>query len=70
MVGNQCIKASSGEREIVPDTFLYQKGILLPHISANKSYQNLESLYLGFNLNLNYFHLEKFLYIERQNQLF
>lgn len=66
VVGNQCNKVSSGEREIVSDTFLYRKGILLPHTSANKSYQNLESLYSGFNLNWNYFHLEKlFLYIEK-----
>lgn len=53
---------------MVTDNFLYQNGILLPHISANKSYQNLESLYLGFNLNWNYFHLKKLLlYIQKQN---
>lgn len=66
-VGNQCIKVSSEERDIVLDAFLYQKGILLPHISANKSYENLENLYLAFNLNWNYFHLKKlFIYVQKE----
>lgn len=45
--------------------------ILLPHISANKPYQNLENLYLAFNFNLNSFQLKKlFICIQKQEQLF